>query len=188
MTKPLTLDHIAKLLETYQFEFTKQESTEEIPFEQLLVLLGEIDEERPLILHIRLFGDIPLVGEEEGAEEDPETAWAKQLGFINFFIALPLTIQEDRVIDTGRVALMLNKVLPMPGFGVSEVDRAVFYQYTSLIKSHTLDTDLLLGILAMIVHLIDTHLPTFQEIAEGKKTFEELISEGEDILPEENKE
>ncbi len=176
MSTPITLDHIAKLLQNYDFEFTKQESSEEIPFEQLLVFLGEVDEEHPLILHIRLFNDLPLMEESEEVD-DEELKWAKQLAFLHFFIALPVVIPEERLVDAGRLALMVNKVLPMPGFGLSEIDRVAFYQYTSLIKSHTVDSDLLLGILAMIVHLIDTHLPSFQEIAEENKTFEQLIEE-----------
>lgn len=182
---PITLDHIAKLLQSYEFEFTKQEASEEIPFEQILVFLGEIDEEHPLILHIRLLNDLAMNGGAAPLDEDPESQWAKQLAFLHFFISLPIVLPKERLIDAGRLVLMINKVLPLPGFGLSEVDRIVFYQYTFLIKSHTVDSDLLLGILAMIVHLIDTNLPTFQEIA-NNKTFEQLIEESRDLNEEED--
>lgn len=173
----LTHTNLKNTLESYGFSVTEIARSEKIPYDTLFIGLGEDYKSRPWILNIRLFEQDYDMGGEPLAEGTPT-----KLYFLNFFITLPFTVFDPAFADLSRLILMLNKIIPVPGFGMSEMDKVVYYQYTYPSIDGKLDPNLLLSMIAFIIHYINTHVETFEEVATRVKSLKTVLEESEKIV------
>lgn len=178
---PMKVDvkEIQKTLEEYDFQVKVQERTEEVPIDQLFIYLGEDEQNRPLVLHLRIFKQ----HFQHEPTDNPETEVSfHELHFLNFFIALPFSVKEESFGELARLVLMINKVCAIPAFGLSEVDKMVYYQCTHLCEEEEMNPDLLLTMIALIMQQIETQLQTFEEVSTGKKTLKSVIEEANKLI------
>lgn len=164
----LTHAELKKVLDTYAFTYTEIPRSDKIPCDTFFVGLGEDYQKRPLILNIRLF--------DQAAESPPDGA-PKKLYFLNFFVTYPFGVHQPAFPDISRLILLLNKILPLPGFGLSEMDRVVFYHYTQLSTNGKVDPDFILSMIALIIHYVNVHAKTFEAVASREKTFTQVLEE-----------
>lgn len=175
----LDVRDIQKTLESYDFQVKLQEKNEEVPIDQLFIYLGEDDQDRPLILHLRLFKQ--RFQQEANGKPENEVSF-QELYFINFFIALPFAVEEKMFGDLARLVLMINKVCAIPAFGLSEVDKIVYYQCTHLCEEDEMNPDLLLTMIALIMQQIETQLKTFESVSSGQESLKSVIEEANRLM------
>lgn len=180
----LTLANLKKTLEHHGFSISDIPRNDKLPYDTLFVGLGDDFKGRPLILNIRLF---------EQAYEGDGTSLADgtptKMYFLNFLVTLPFIIFDPAYPDLSRLILMLNKVLPVPGFGMSEMDKMVYYQYTYPSINGKIDSDLILTFLALIIHYVNLHGPTFEDVGTRVKSLKTVLEESAKVVDElQNKE
>lgn len=173
----LTFDKLKATLDQYGFTHTDMPKSAQLPFDQLFISLGADDKERPWILNLRLF--------EQGFEGDVSTlaeGTPTRMLFLNFLVTFPFSVVESAFGDISRLILMLNKILPVPGFGLSEPDHVVYYQYTLVSVDGKLDTDGFLTLIGLIVHYMQTHQQTLEEVATLEKSLQTVLIESAEAV------
>ncbi len=164
----LSYSELKKLLDTYAFTYTDVPRSDKLPCDTFFVALGEDYQKRPLLLNIRIF-------EQEAPKADGDGA--DKFVFLNYLITYPFGVHQPAFPDIARLILMLNKILPVPGFGLSEMDRMVFYHYTQFTVNGKIDPDAILAQIAMIVHYVNLHTKAFEALATREKTLEQVLAE-----------
>jgi hypothetical protein len=159
----LNYDAFKKLLDNYAFTYTDIPRSDKLPCDSFFVALGEDYQKRPLILNIRIF-------EQESPQEG-------KFIFLNYLITYPFGVHQPAFPDIARLILTLNKILPVPGFGLSEMDRMIFYHYTQLSVNGKIDPEVILAQIAMIVHYVNVHAKAFEAVATRQKTLQQVLEE-----------
>lgn len=175
----LDVKEIQKILESYEFQVKVQEKSAEVPIDQIFIYLGEDEQDRPMVLHLRLFKQ--RFQHDAGEKSENEVSF-HELHFLNFFIALPFTVEEKIFGDISRLILMINKICAIPAFGLSEADKIVYYQCTHLCEEDEMNPDLLLTMIALIMQQIETQLKTFESVATGEKSLTTVIEEANRLI------
>lgn len=163
----LNLSAIEKLIKSCGFETHMEAPTEEIPFDQLYVGLGHDEEKRDRCLQIRLY-----------SQTFPETPFSQEPispKYLDFFTSLPFFINEKAFPGVARLTSLINKILSLPGFVLSESDKQVYYRYLYLSSMKEIGSKDIELILMTILYQIETFSPSFEELALGQKTYEEVI-------------
>lgn len=163
----LNLNEIESLIKGCGFETYIEAPTEEIPFDQLYVGLGHDEEKRDRCLQIRLY-----------SQTFPETPFSQEPispKYLDFFTSLPFFINEKAFPDVARLTSLINKILSLPGFVLSESDKQVYYRYLYLNSTEKMASKDIELILMTILYQIETFSPSFEELALGDKTYEEVV-------------
>ncbi|MCB1136382.1 MAG: hypothetical protein KDK78_08950 [Chlamydiia bacterium] len=164
----LTLESIKDTLERYEFKISTVPKTETLPFDQAFVFLGRDETGRDWVLHLRLFeGQIPA---SDGGK-------AQRMQFLNLFIHLPFRIKQEQYEQVCRLICILNKGVPLPAFGAGEADNTLFYNYTYPSLDGTMDEDVFLTLVGMVVHVLSSHIDSFEPVATGKQSLDEMMGE-----------
>jgi hypothetical protein len=161
----VTLASLLNVFESYGLtaEIRTQES--EPDFQQLMLLLGQDDKERPFWLQVRII-------DPKATKSFP--ASSENFALLNFFLLFPYQIPTERLSDIGRLVLAANKTLPLLGFGLSEAEGALFYQYNLPLNHHKLHQDTLLGCLASVIFAKESYSPLFDRVVTGE-SYESLL-------------
>jgi len=165
----LHLSAIQKYFEESGFETHLEPSSEETPFDQLFLSLGKDEEMRDLTLQVRLFDQIL-----------PEGTHRKELShprFLDFFAVLPFSVDEKTFSSSARLVSLINKVILLPGFMLSETDNILYYRYIYPSLSEELSPSNLEMIVCTIIYQLETFSKPFEEVALGNKTYETVVSE-----------
>lgn len=167
----LDLETLKDALESYDFQCAIQPPKDEFPIGQLFVNIGKDDKDRPWLLQLRIY--------HESLEESGE---GNELYFLNLFLGLPFQVEESQFGDLARLCLMLNKISAVPAFGMSENDKVCYFNYTLLFKDATIDEDLLLATLGMVIYLLQNFSPSFESVGCEGKSLEQVLKEAEEIV------
>lgn len=173
----ISLENLKNFLNKYDFQTTEQAASETLPYDQLFVFLGEDEQERPWVLNLRIFDQNAV---EAGKEAGKETGI--NMLFLNFFIALPFSVQTETFPDISRLILLVNKLLPLPGFCLSEIDKLVYYHYTYPSLNGEIDPETILTLIGIIIHLLNTHMETFEKVGRKEKTLGQIFSEAKQFV------
>jgi len=123
---------------------------EEIPGEQLFVLLGDV-EDFTLSLELMLLPEI----------SEPTV--------LQLFVALPFEATEHTSPDLARFLLALNNALALTGFGMDESNGWVFYRHLVVCADNQpLNAELLLNTVWMVDYQLDRFAPLIGDVAAGK--------------------
>lgn len=167
----LKLSSIEHFLKQSGFETHLEPPNDVAPFEQLFVSLGKDEKQYDKVLQIRLF-----------VQSIPQGYFEKktfQSQFLDFFIALPYEVSEPAFGDIARLTSLINKILPLPGFTLSEIDKHLYYRYLYPTCDQTLSTQDLEMILLTLIYQIETYSSSLEEVALGKKSYKQIVSEAE---------
>jgi len=122
---------------------------DEVPAEQLFVLLGDL-EDFTLTIELML---LPEVSEPT---------------VLQIFVALPFEVSEQAVPDLARFLLVLNNVLALTGFGMDEPNGWVYYRHmVACPDNQPLDAELLLNAVWMVDYQLDRFAPLIRDVAAG---------------------
>lgn len=161
---PSPLSEMEDVLMEEDFQTLLQPVDEENFYEKLHVSLGEDERGRQFNVQIHFIND---VNRAQGSEDEPE-----DIVLLQMFLLLPYSITDTTLLPTARLILMLNRILPLGAFGISEVDGAMFYQYNCGLIDRVMDPDVLVESLRMIGFFITKFTDLIEEVATGSRTFE----------------
>jgi hypothetical protein len=104
-------------------------------------------------------------------------AGSEEVDFIQFFAPLPLDCPQDRVLDLVRFITLANNALPLVGFGCMETQGVVFFRYLMVVLNDQVRSDEIVETIMTIEYLIETFGQTLKDLADGNKTFEQIVAE-----------
>lgn len=154
------IKNYAKVFDQYGLEYEYHESTEEIPYGYLQVDIGPDDELRDRYATVRAIE----------ADEEPKGFLSDDafISFIQISVVLPFEIKEGCMGETARILLFYNQGMNVPGFGMDEGSRRVYYRYSLPQKAEQIADEAIIGIVATILFYIETFSPSIEEVASGE--------------------
>jgi len=173
----LHLTAIQKFFSDLGFETYLETATEETSFDQLFVSIGEDEEMRDLTLQVRLFDQILPEGVHRNALSHPR--------FLDFFIVLPFEVEEKAIPAAARMVSLINKVTLLPGFMLSETDYLLYYRYIYPSLGEEILSSNIEMILRTIIYQMETFSTPLEDVAEGSKSYEEVVSEANQCVQRE---
>jgi hypothetical protein len=166
----LTSKAIQKALHTVDIASEVYSGQQELPFEEILVPLGEDPRGESMVMQIGLLQNF-----REG--EVDKTVEKIQLQFIQFLIMIPLRIEKNFLADTQALINLLNSVIELPGFGIIDSEQMPFFRYTMTCNHNEVDEELFVMTVGLILYVIDTYVETLEEVAQGHRSFEEFLTD-----------
>jgi len=153
------LNDVVSFLENSGFNAHLQQKTEEISCPQIWLNIGD---------HVMQIRDANYK-----IPSDDTPVSGSEIHFLNFFITFSHKIASTSFSDGARLASLLNKISPIPGYNLSEPDNSIVFHYTypvSKLEPKSLD-----AILHLILYSTELCEPIIQELSENNKSFEDLI-------------
>ena len=146
---PLDLDNIKKHLSNRSVtaEFQKESNQLSLAFK-----VGE----RAIPLFIRIYENSEL---------------------LQFLAFLPCTIISSAIEDTSRRLHLLNKEVDLPGFGMDEDSKLVFYRIMIPSKGKKIDKDIFDALFNATQVVSTSFLPVITSVALGTVTFDDVVTQ-----------
>ncbi len=154
MTIKLKQDELIKLLNKFQLEPTLQSETDQV---YIVMKIGE--QEVPIFLGIR-----------------SEETLLQSVAYI------PYQLEDKAINEVARVLHILNRELDVPGFGLDEQQKLMFYRCVILCPDHVLDEKILELYLATTRIAVESFMGAISMVASGKKTADELLKKKDEPL------
>ena len=130
------------------------------PFEQLYITLDPDVKGRPRGVQLQY---IPVRASNDGDH------------LLQFVSSLPFELNASVAGDTARMVLLVNKVIELPGFGMSEIDTSIYYQHVHVCRKGHFEDETVGQLLSSILHYVDEFAPVVEEIAVGAKSFGAVV-------------
>jgi hypothetical protein len=166
-----SLEELGKLLGKENIQWKIEKGTEELPTDRLIITMAEDDKKRPLLLELYIFEKSIELEHHHGKQEK------RKPKFLNFRYYFPFRFKDEAVNDIARYVLLINKSLEFAGFGMSEVDRNVYFRHDLLCASNKIDSHIFKGLIGYCLLIIYTFGPEIEKLASCKKNFIQLIEE-----------
>ena len=147
MTIKLNQDELIKLLNKFQLEPTLQSETD-----QIYIVMKIADQEVPIFLGIR-----------------SEETLLQSVAYI------PYQLEEKALNEVSRVLHILNRELDVPGFGLDEQQKLMFYRCVILCPDHELDEKILELYLATTRIAVESFMGAISMVASGKQTVDDFL-------------
>lgn len=144
----------------------------ENPVEVLVLQFGQDEKGREQLIEL-FIEEKNLVGDERKEIKSPP----KKALFVHFRYVFPFEFQDESVNDLARFLLLINKTLEFPGFGISEIDRRIYYRHDLYSDSTRLREDLLKSLLGYILLIVDTFGPKLEQVASLQLTYKEIVDQ-----------
>lgn len=159
------LETISDLLKMHGFHTLLLDKSIEIPFERLEVDFGLDYKGRPRNLVIRI--DNFLISPEESNPVEDFRQTKNQIAFFHAFVAFPFQYTEHAAGELARLILYFNKNIALPGFGLDEMNKLVFFRYSLPLAGLLAQRNLCIGIIGSFMLLIDSLTPQIEAVAQG---------------------
>lgn len=163
-----TLKAIKQVLETDGMRCQLMPKTDEIPFDQLYVTIAVEGITQDVILQLKMV---------EHALEDIPKGENVTLHLLQFVVALPFKVREEKIDETIRFLCLINRSFEIPGFEFSEVDRIVYYRYVLMTSENSIPSILIRNLLGVIMFILDGFSTKIEDIAKGRRSLEEIVQE-----------
>lgn len=165
------LNEIKALLEKLEYQCEIVPPSESIPYNQLAIALepDELDRGRFLIIR-SLPQDLSAMDEILGI-----SSAKREYREMHFIVTLPFYVKEEKINETARCILFLNKGLALKGFELSEADRLIFFHHACVNPEADFDERILLSLIGMIELFLETLSQTLESIATGRISFAEVL-------------
>ena len=95
-----------------------------------------------------------------------------ETNFIHFFCPFSYPVPNTAYSEAARLVALINKVSPIPGFGLSEADNLMTFHYVYPIQN--LEKVSLDAVIHFILYSIETYETSLKEVAEGK-SIEQMV-------------
>jgi hypothetical protein len=144
---PLSLESLQEYLSGKELGPETQKETN-----QLVVILKIKEKEFPLFF--RIF--------EEG-------------NLLQMLVFIPTSIKNASLNDTARLLHLINKELDIPGFGIEEDNKIIFYRLMIPAPSKKVDVKVIEMLLSSLEKICETFTPIIHAVATQNITFEEVL-------------
>lgn len=167
------LEALIAPLEEFEYFADHQPVGDESLFERLYISL-HVDEESPREYGVEIFF-INDVTEAFGDQEEEEDAIIAQ-----FMLILPFRIRIEGYLEVMRFCNLVNRMLPIGAFGLSEQDEAVFFRYCLATESRAIPHDVLLEVISAIEYACRVYALQFEALSIGARKYDDIVREIEE--------
>ncbi len=164
------LEAVESALTKHGFACQLAEQTNEIPYHRVNVSFGKDDKGRERVAVIRA-DSFPMTPDPLGHE----SALGEQV-FLHVFVAFPFLMKPEAAGELSRLLMYFNKPLEMPGFGVDEINKIVFYRYSLVCVGGIIKRRPLVAMIGTIMLLVDSLTSQIEAVASGAPIGEVLRS------------
>lgn len=144
---PLDLEHIQKHLSSQSIHSKVEPETN-----QICMMLKIAEREFPLFIRVYEGGEI--------------------LQLLSF---LPCNIKPSALADSARLLHLLNKEIDLPGFGMDEDNKVVFYRSMIPAKDKKINKDIFNALLNATQVVCTSFAPVIAAVAFGTVSFEDVV-------------
>jgi hypothetical protein len=166
----MILKEIQKILEKDEFDCSFFPADENAPLDRLLIFLGLDDRKRERLLEI-------MAAEQQIPPEFILSPARHPPYRIQFRIQLPFKVQDASLNQVASLLLFLDQFIDLPGFELDELNGQVSYRYVWVITSHAIEESLIMSIMGAIMLNLSLFSETIESLADGKMSFNELLSQ-----------
>lgn len=138
----------------------------------LLIDMGEDEKNRPQVVEVFLVHKVMSETDNSKSEENRNLP-----NFLHIQYVLPFEFLEDSVNDIARFLLLINKTLEFSGFGMSEVDRMVYFRHDLYCDGSKVNSETLKALLGYVLLIVDIFSPTIETLGLRELTFEQVVEE-----------
>lgn len=153
------LARAAEPLEEEGFENRLVPANETVPHQQLFVALDAEGWNSGLQLELVFVPDL------------------EDLTVLQFFVLLPIDISRAPVAALARFILMVNRYLPVAGFGLSEQDQWLYFRHLMPCPNRELDPATIVNTVWMIEYLISRFSHPIRALVDGSMNLDEARAE-----------
>lgn len=100
---------------------------------------------------------------------------AHQAEFLQLLLTFPYKSESNCNASVARLLLLLNKGLPLPGFGFSENENLVYFSHTIYCQNAFAPRKLITSIIGYILLYVDSLNPMIEAVATGDKELYEIF-------------
>lgn len=173
----MSLKQIEEFINASGYQTHYQEKTAELPHDIAWINLGQDLKQRDRVLQIALSDQL--------MPSDTSVIDGVNVNFLHFFATFPFTFRKELFPEAARLVCLLNKATPLAPFNLSEIDKTVNFHYTLASSHQELDRSQIDFIMSAVIYAYEVFAPLFEDLAEGKQTFEDILKNASEELPEE---
>lgn len=151
---PLTLDSLYEYLVKNDLEIKRQPETK-----QLYVVFKIHDQEFPLFIRIMDEGDL-----------------------LQLLVFMPVALEAKTVSDLGRLLHLFNKEIDIPGFGMDEAAKVIFYRVVLPGVDGKISGEVVSGYVNSIKVISETFFPIVVAVVNGAATFSDVMKKANEII------
>lgn len=119
--------------------------------------------------------------QSKNAGNDETCLKGQTVHFMEMLWVAERMIPKERCGSLSRLTQLINRVLPCPGFYVDEMEMALIFRH-NWIRTQELDTDAFRYLLSGVWESLNTFQDLFPEVADGKRSVDEIIREAHEGL------
>lgn len=150
---PLTLDSLYSYLSENNQDVKKQPETN-----QLYVLFKVQDQEYPLFLRVMDEGEL-----------------------LQLLAFMPISLENKTVADVGRLLHLFNKEIDIPGFGMDEAAKVIFYRIVLPSIDKKISGEIVSGYLNSIKVITETFYPVIAAVVMGAATYSDIVKKANEM-------
>ncbi len=154
--------------ENYEVRLLKNDKFFNAPY--LAVTLGKESEVDSKVL------EIYVREQEAGQSLTPDRPHKDTILQCIFELEYPFSVKRQYTNDVSALLHFLNQQHRMSGYVLDEINNKVIYRYNAIVTNTGINAQVLLGIIGIILLFYDIHRTTIEEVAEGKVSFNTIIS------------
>lgn len=163
------LNRFQSYLDSGELDSTVLSGNEDVPHDRLLIYGGQDYQQRERIIEVTT--QIQQLGQNLGGSSQDEYVR------VQFQVTLPFKVEELAARDLSSLLLFLNKLIELPGWEFSELEDRIDYRYVLLTKQDGIDENLFNGIIGLILLITQLFTEIIEQVASGKRSFNNLIEE-----------
>ena len=101
----------------------------------------------------------------------------EQSQLLQMIVFLPIQYTEKSIGEVARLLHWINQAIDLPGFGMEEGGKTVFYRLMLPAIGMEFDDKMLEPFLGAMRNVCETFYPSLQKVAAGEVTFDQMKSE-----------
>jgi hypothetical protein len=167
------LEALIEPLEEFEYFADHQPAGDESLFERLYISLhvDEAQPDREYGVEVFFINDVTEVFGDQEEEEDAIIA--------QFMLILPFRIQIDGYLEVMRFCNLVNRMLPLGAFGLSEQDEAVYLRYCLAAESRAIPHDVLMEVVSAMEYACRAYSSQFEALSTGAMKYDDIVREME---------
>lgn len=161
-TKNTELGEYLNLLQHYGYVCEHNQKNDKVPYDYIKFSIGADAMGRSRHMVVNIIDTTMNVPKGKGVEE-----YMNIEKFVQLTTLLPFTVNEGHMGEVARMLMFYNKTLDIPGFGLDEITRTIFFRYAFIKPNSVMNKETFMGIVGMIILLLDSFTNSIEEVAAG---------------------
>lgn len=150
---PLTLDDLYDYLLQNKFDIKRQVETDQI------YLLNTVqNQDYPIFIRV--------------TDED---------NLMQLLAFMPTTLDTKTLSEVSRLLHLFNKEIDIPGFGMDESGKVIFYRIVLPATEGQISGEILIGYLKSIKVITETFYPVIRAVVVGAATFSDIVKKANEV-------